>query len=383
MPSKQAEELAVTEEEAPTDDRHGRGSSPKRRHVLATAAGLAGLSGCLSFADNGISSADSRPKSSNDDDSFSPETETPTETGTPEDDTEPFPEKGAVVFVYDDGPLSDYTHAFPAHEEFEAPATSCIVPEWIGTTRSVGEMMAVEHLEELAAAGWEIASHTMGHEPLGSFELTVDAAAGDTRVYPAETLHGNHPGKPVEISNGDQTISTSVVGTDRDGTGKRCVELAEPLNTAFTAGESEIRHPPDLMVQTLRESKRTLESHGFEVTTLLAPYDEFDEYSARFAERYYDAVANGDHGDIVTYPGEYEPLWTQRDYFIEYTSREAVQRSLDEVAAAGGLGVLGAHTFKDEVTEARIRETLKWIEDRGIEVLTLREAARRFGTTEP
>ncbi|QLD89077.1 polysaccharide deacetylase family protein [Natronomonas salina] len=365
------------DDETPTDERGSGGRGVQRRRVLATAAGVAGLAGCLSFASTESPSTETATPT--DDDEFS---DPGTETETPDDDPEPFPDGGAVAFVYDDGPLSDYTKAFPAHRAFDAPATSCIVPEWIGTSRSTGEMMAVDHLEELAAAGWEIASHTSGHEPLGSFELTADAAAGDSRVYPAEIRHGHHPGKPVEITDGDRTVATTVAGSGRDESGESYVELAESLDTAFAAGDSEIRHPPELMAETLQESKQALERRGFEVSTLLAPYDQFDAYSARFASEYYEVVANGDHGSIITYPGEYEPLWTQRDYFVEYTSRETVQSALDEVAATGGLGVLGAHTFKEEVTEARIRETLEWIEDRGIEVLTMGEAARRFEASE-
>lgn len=380
MPSKRADERAESYEQALADDREGRGRGVRRRHVLATAAGVAGLAGCLSLT--GSESPSDDVDTPSDDDEFSlPETETPTETETPEDDSEPYPENGAVAFVYDDGAMTDYTEAFPAHQDFDAPATTCVVPEWLGASRPVGEMMAVDHLEELAAAGWEIASHTMGHEPLGACELTVDAAADEARVYPSEIRHGHHPGKPVEITDGTRTVTTTVAGSGRDETGESYVELAAPLGKAFDAGESEIRHPAELMTETLRESKRELESHGFEVTTLLAPYDLFDEYAASFAREYYNVVANGDHGSIVTYPGEYEPLWTQRDYFAEYTSRETVQRALDEVAEVGGLGVLGAHSFKEEVTEARIRETLEWIEDRGIEVLTMREAARRFEAT--
>lgn len=340
-----------------------------RRRFLASTVGVATLAGCAAST-SGERAGDTA------DDPEPTDGETPL--GREEDGgDEAFPD-GAVAFVYDDGPMTDYEQALPAHRAFDAPATVCVVSEWIGTSRSVGEMMDVEHLEELVAEGWEVASHTTGHETLGSFSLTADAAAADTRVYPTETRHGHHPRKEVEVTDGTRTVTNTVAGSGRDADGEAYVELAEPIGADFEAGAAEIRHSPERMRSVLGDSKRDLEALGFEVDTLLAPYDLFDDYSARFASQYYDVVANGDHGSIVNYPGDFDPLRTRRGYFVEFTGRETVKGALDEVAATGGLGVLGAHTFKAEVTEARIRETLAWVDERDLEVLTTGEAARRF-----
>ena len=40
--------------------------------------------------------------------------------------------------------------------------------------------------------------------------------------------------------------------------------------------------------------------------------------------------------------------------------------------------MIGAHTFKDEVTEEGIYETLEWVDERDIAVMTLREAIERY-----
>lgn len=290
---------------------------------------------------------------------------------------------GAVVFVYDDGPIEDYTQAFPAHQKFDAPASTGIVTDWIGREDFMGtDWMDVEHLRELEDAGWEILSHTTEHTALGSFELTVDVAPEDGRIYPTRNRHGYFRGKDLEVTDGERTVRRTVADYGTDDRGPY-IDLDEPLGAAFAAGETVERYPKDHMEEFLAESKRELESYGFEVDGVLCPYDSCDEWTVEFVREHYEANANANHGSRINDPDEYDPHETNRDYFIEFTAREEVESDLDEIAARDALGVIGAHTFKEEVTEARIYETLQWIDDRGIEVITLREAASRFGDVEP
>lgn len=344
-----------------------------RRAVLGVgAAGLAGLAGCLGSDTGDVeeTAPDDDNEGEGDDDASANETD---EEASPDP-----PEGGAVVFVYDDGPMEDYTQALPVHREFDAPATTGIVSEWIGREDYMDAgCMDVEHLEELVDAGWEIASHTTEHTAVGSFELVEDAGPEDDHVYPEEIRHGYHRGKALEVTNGDRTVHRIVADYGSDGVGKY-IEFDEPLGEPFAAGETVVRYPEDQMHASLGESKRELERLGFEVDTLLAPYDNFDDYSREFVGEYYDGVANAEHGSRINDRDGFDPYRTCRDYFIEFTSRESVRRDLDEIAKRGALGVFGAHAFKDEVSKERIRETLEWIDERGIEVLTLREAIARF-----
>lgn len=288
------------------------------------------------------------------------------------------PENGAVVFVYDDGPIQDYTQAFPVHQEFDAPASTGIVTEWIGRQNFMNnDWMDVDHLEELAAAGWEIMSHTTEHTALGTFELVRDAEPVDRLVYPAHFRHGYHHGKDLVVTDGEHRVVRTVVDHGTNDTGYY-IELDDPVGEVFPAGETIVRYPPEQMHEALAASKRTLERLGFEVDTLLAPYDNFDAYSMEFVPEYYAGVANATHGTRINAADGFNPYQTHRDYFIEFTDRTAVKQDLDAIAERGALGVFGAHTFKDDVTPERIRETLEWIDARDIEVLTLRDAIERF-----
>ncbi len=353
-----------------------------RRAVLgSTAAVLTGLAGCLGDASNTDEPNDGDDTANNDTTNDSKEGSN--ETDSEEENLDP-PEGGAVVFVYDDGPMEDYTKAFPVHQEFDAPATIGIVSDWIGRDdyQSNG-CMGVEHLNELVGADWEIASHTVEHTPVGTFELVEDADPEDEQVYPEQIRHGYHKGITLEIVDTDdaddngRTVHRTVTDYGTDDIGQY-IEFDESVGESFAAGETTVRYPDDQMHESLEESKHELEDLGFEVDTLLAPYDNFDEYSREFVPEYYDGVANARHGERINDPDGFDPYRTRRDYFIEFTSREAVKDDLNEIAERGALGVFGAHTFKEEVSQDRIRETLEWIDERDIEVMTLREAITRF-----
>jgi peptidoglycan/xylan/chitin deacetylase (PgdA/CDA1 family) len=146
--------------------------------------GIASLAGCLA-SERREDDADSIDESNEtDDEGQTNESQTDedesVEQPTDDDEGDPtppsFPDGGAVVFVYDDGPMEDYTQAFPAHQAFDAPATTGIVSEWIGLEAFMdNDWMDVDHLETLVDAGWEIASHTTAHTSLASFELVESA----------------------------------------------------------------------------------------------------------------------------------------------------------------------------------------------------------------
>lgn len=341
--------------------------SPSRRAFLQLGGiGIVSLAGCASHTNDDDAPSDDETSSDNDIDDEQIE----------KSDSRDIPENGAVVFIYDDGPMEDYTQAFPVHQTFDAPATTGIVTEWIGRENYNGtDWMGVEQLEELEDAGWEIASHTTEHTVVGTYELLEDAEPTDDRVYPEEIRHGYWRSRDLDITDGETTVTRTILGYDEDDVG-RYIELDEPLGQSFAKGETVTRFGEEAMHEALGESKRVLERFGFEVDTFLAPYDNFDDYSREFAPEYYKGIANAEHGSRINDPDEFDPFYTQRDYFIEFTTPDEVKTDLDTIEARGALGAIGAHTWKDEVTEARIYETLDWINERGIEVMTLREACQ-------
>ncbi|MDG5758512.1 polysaccharide deacetylase family protein [Natronococcus sp. A-GB1] len=349
-----------------------------RRVLLGTigAGTLGATAGCLDSlaGDEDDGSDEDDGNGSNGDDAT--QSDERDDTDEQEEETEDVPDidGGAVVFTYDDGPMEDYEQAFPVHQEFDAPASAGIVTEWVGREDfNDNDWMDVEHLEELAEAGWEINSHTTAHTALGEFELVEDVEPDDTRVYPEERNHGFHLEYDIEITDGENSVVRTVVASDSDEIGGY-LEFDEPIGESFAAGETVERYPEELMHEFLGDSKAQLEEWGFEVDTLLAPYDVCDEWTIEFASEYYDGIANVNPGSMLNDREEFDPFDTHRDYFIEFTDPLDIQEQLDEVAAQDAIGIVGAHTFKDEVDEDGIREMLEWVEERDLTVITLTDA---------
>ncbi len=70
-----------------------------------------------------------------------------------------------IALTFDDGYLDTYENAFPILEEFGYTATAYIITGTLGTKLSYGYMQEKE-LKALAAAGWEIGSHSVTHTSL-------------------------------------------------------------------------------------------------------------------------------------------------------------------------------------------------------------------------
>lgn len=92
---------------------------------------------------------------------------------------------------------------------------------------------------------------------------------------------------------------------------------------------------------------------------------------------YYDGVANSRHDSRINDLDGFDPYASQRKYFIEFTSPKHVKHDLDKIAERSALGVFGPHMLKEQVTEERIRETLRWIDEHYVTVMSLREAIKR------
>ncbi|QLG48759.1 polysaccharide deacetylase family protein [Natrinema halophilum] len=72
------------------------------------------------------------------------------------------PDVGKVMLQFDGGYETDYTHALPVLQEYDYPAVSFITPGRVREDeRATGDHLLREQLDELADAGWTIASHSM------------------------------------------------------------------------------------------------------------------------------------------------------------------------------------------------------------------------------
>jgi len=68
-----------------------------------------------------------------------------------------------MLITFDDGHLDNYTTAFPIMQKYGFTGILYVIGTYIGTDN----YMNVDQIKEMAAAGWEVGSHSMSH-----FDLT-------------------------------------------------------------------------------------------------------------------------------------------------------------------------------------------------------------------
>jgi len=85
----------------------------------------------------------------------------------------PLPDR-PVVITFDDGNLDVYTNAFPIMQKYGFSGVMYIV---VNELRADG-YLGVDQIEEMAAAGWEVGSHSMSHPylPLNHDRLNFEIA---------------------------------------------------------------------------------------------------------------------------------------------------------------------------------------------------------------
>jgi len=79
--------------------------------------------------------------------------------------------RGAITVTFDDGFVTTYTNAWPVFQEFGLVGNIGVNPAQVGGPGDFPAYMTKANLDELHAAGWSMASHSMTHDSLTT--LTV------------------------------------------------------------------------------------------------------------------------------------------------------------------------------------------------------------------
>lgn len=284
---------------------------------------------------------------------------------------------GRLVVIYDDAPVEDYEEAFPVHQDLGVPG--CVAPPstWVGNREGT---CTVDQLQEMADAGFEVLSHTRQQESLTASPIVRDVEPSDTKIYPENNFHAYHPRYPLQLTNGDKSVTRKIETWNRDEHGA-FIEFTEEVGESFDADDTVERYPPKTLEYILANSQASLRHMGFGADNLVAPYDRFSPYVKEIAKEYYDAVPNARPDGKLNDPSDLDPFELHRWYFIENADRAERFHTLDAVAREDKLAILGAHTAKENVTPEKIQDVLQGAKERGIEVVTLREALDIYDVT--
>ena len=285
-------------------------------------------------------------------------------------------DNGQVVFIYDDSAKTDYSVAFPVHQDEGVPACSAAIAASVIPDRPDSMFIGPSKLNEMDDAGWEIMSHSLFHRYLGEQQITHDIAPDDTRIYLPSKIFGNLKNFKIRISDGaNKTIAVTVgAGADENGT---YVKLKDAIGEAYSVADgTTVRYPDNQIKDTLSRSKTMLKKKGISnVSNFVYPYGAHESYIVSILPDYFDGVGNFYDGSGLNPRNGFDPYRTNRREFSRNSmSNSDLKTYFDKVANSNKLGVLGGHTYYDSFDADRIRTAIQMAKDRNIEIVTLRQA---------
>jgi len=94
-----------------------------------------------------------------------------------------------IIITFDDGHLNNYTTAFPIMKKYGFTGIVYIVGNYLGAD----QYMNIDQIKEMAAAGWEVGSHSISHQDL----TTLDPERQRYEIVESRTMLQNELGVPV------------------------------------------------------------------------------------------------------------------------------------------------------------------------------------------
>lgn len=152
----------------------------------------------------------------------------------------PKPDRGAVVFRFDDTDAHHYTDYRPVLERYGYPGVEAVVPQYVGTDGHLDR----EALTTLDAAGWDLADHTYDHRnvrdlPPAQLRATLERS---DRWF---ADHGFEAGAFVYPYGAYDAAALSVLGDRFDlafcGGGVANVAVTNPLTVASWNADAPLR----------------------------------------------------------------------------------------------------------------------------------------------
>lgn len=298
--------------------------------------------------------------------------------------------KPMLVISYDDGPLQDYTVAFPIHKQYGVPGelsitSGAITGEYNPFT--FGAVMSIEQIREMRDWGFEIAGHGQSHMRLGSGSVASPASSGSTEIYPSvdpSTQQQNFPYK-VYLWNRNSGVeeTVTITGLTADGKG---YTLETPLENGFPVNYTFYSMHEETLDKEIKGCFDDLLEMGIPATHYSYPYNDSSFYSRRVIKKYFNSARQGflstlATNNIILPNNSGTPI---NMYNITSHAQLAgktttyIDGLLDDLVATNGFAMTFEHTWATFYPE-RLEYIFQQCELKGVEVTTRSKALERFG----
>ncbi|MED1947083.1 MULTISPECIES: polysaccharide deacetylase family protein [Brevibacillus] len=136
-------------------------------------------------------------------------------------------QRGKVIFMFDDGWLTQYTEAFKYMGKFNLPGVIAVIPSHVGWSG----YCTLQQLKEMYAYGWDMANHTMNHATLKDLK---DTAAIEKEIGEAETW----------LNTNGFTRASNILAYPYGAYDARVLQVMQSRRAGRTVQEDTVTTPP-------------------------------------------------------------------------------------------------------------------------------------------
>jgi hypothetical protein len=290
---------------------------------------------------------------------------------------------GLISFTFDDGVRSTFEHAAPVLARHSMPATVGVICDHL-LWHPPRKAMPLEIVQALAAAGWEIASHSLFHRRMEKLPPTcADEAvtgwspAGDgifTAACPWADV-GTVVEDTAYLSRCPtfEALGETKLGFFHDV--ENGLIYVRPRETS----DLETRLKLGSMERELQDSRTVLRDSGFEVESFIVPYSLWRQEWGPIARRYYRSILSVRRG--LNLPGN-------RGFLARIPTRADISADAQiEVIKChigrGGWPIVCLHHVRPEVLTpldwpvSEFERLVHWVANSGLTVCTVAEGVQQ------
>jgi peptidoglycan/xylan/chitin deacetylase (PgdA/CDA1 family) len=306
-----------------------------------------------------------------------------------------FPARAAMVsLTFDDGLNGTYDFAFPVLQKHGVPGVTGIIISRIDPAHV--DFMNWAEIDKLAAAGWEIASHSVNHvrpidvppsyakEPIKEWTQVSSDPPLYRGHYDYQMLTGLFEnGRPLTPVADIKELKRAPGAYFFD----RIYEsvLVRPFDTPEYPTQLNIR--AFSYEREMEESKKELSEHGLDVKTYITPYNYWNDEVKEISKHIYQYAAVGE--GVSNRPANFDRYAIKR--YMVHTNDSAA--SLIQIVKTNTVDKdswvifcmhsIGDNTGWEPWSAENLDKFISWLQQQGIDIVTISEGARRMAKLVP